>query len=308
MRSSWRVLGPGLGAFLVALLLSGVLQATTVPGLPTTPLLTLTVVPVFRLLALASGALALGGLVVAVLSGDARVRTLVTWSAAGFAAANALLAVATLADVLATQWWQALDLTLLQSFLTQIDEGRYFVLQVLIGGLVALLLPRVRSGVGLLALTLAMAIAVSLPGFTGHSTAALPHWVTSTTMILHLLAMSTWVGGITALLLIRDSGLLRRFAPAGMAAYVVLVLSGVASVVARTADWSQLASGGYGFILALKLAAAVGIGVVGARIRRRLQADTDEGMQDTRRLLQAEASTLGFALALAVVLARMPNP
>lgn len=305
------MVGPALIVFVAALVLSGVLRVPALPGLPATPLLTLVLVPVFRLLALACGALALGGLVIGVvLSRDERIRSLAAWTAGFFAASNAMLAVATLADVLATQWWQALDPTLLQSFLSQIDEGRYFVLQVIMGLVVASLLPLVRSAVAWLLLTITMAVAVSLPGFTGHSTAALPHWVASATMILHLLAMSIWVGGIAALLIIGDNALVRRFAPVGLGAYLVLVLSGLASVVARTADWSQLAHGGYGLILALKVAAGIGIGVVGLRLRQRWQDSAQSGDDGviTRRLLRAEASTLAFALALAVVLARMPNP
>lgn len=306
-----RIGGPALLVLLVATAATGELTVQVLQGLTSSPFLTILLVPLLRMAMFVSGATAVGGVLVgALLRADERVRRIAMRSSLVFAGACALLAVATLADVLAVQWWDALNPTMLWSFLTQIDEGRYLMLQVVLGCTAALLLSRTEDGVEAGVALLALLVAVALPGFTGHSTAALSHWIASATMVAHLLAMNLWVGGVIALIVAPDARTYLRFSPLALAAYVVLVLSGVANLVARIGSWSDFWHDQYAVVLGAKVLLFVVIGVLAAAVRRRLMsADADAPtMTVVRRLITIEGSLMLVAVAFAVTLARLPNP
>lgn len=307
-----RSLLPGLAVLTVALATSGVLRPPQLEGLPTTPLLTLVLVPVLRSTMFASGAMALGGAALLLLGGGARVARIAVISSLGFALTSAVVAVTTLADVMAVQWWGALDATMLRSFVTQIDEGRYLATQVVLGVIAAWVLKRAAQPLDVAFAAIALAIAVTLPGYTGHSATAVTHWVASATMVGHLLAMSVWVGAVAVLWLAQDVEPLRRFGTVATVAVVLLLASGVASVLARTNDWGDFLNDPYALVLGAKLVLTALLLGVAARARGLVRA-TDA--QDEIARSEAIARTLGIEVALmasviavAVVLARMANP
>jgi len=314
MRTS-RLLAPGLVTFIVTLVASGVLSRQVPEGLPETPQLTLWLVPVCRLLVFASGALAFGGAIVGgPLGGGTKALRIASLSAALYAMASVCLAILTLADLLATDWWWAFDLRMLRSFLTQVDEGRYLTAQVLIGAVAAWVLSRAKQPLDSAFAAVALGITVVLPGFTGHSATALPHWIASATMVVHLLAMNAWVGGIAMLLLVPSPVSIRGFGAIASVALPAILLSGIASVVARINDWASLLHDRYTVVLLLKIAVTGAVVWFAAKTRRRI-ADTlvvtpsGKGVVSaSRRTLAIEGSLMFVALGLAVVLARMPNP
>ncbi len=308
-----RIAAPGLLTFAVALIASGVLSARTLDPLPTSPLLTLILVPVVRATMFISGTTAVGGaLIGGVIGDDEAARLIGRRSALVFAAASAAMLVVNLADVLAVQWWQAFDTTMLVSFMTQIDEGRYLMMQVVLGGTGALVLSSVRHRIdGAIAFTLIM-VAVLLPGFTGHSTAVFSHWIASMTMIFHLAAMDIWLGGVLVLLVAYNAQALVRFTPIALSSYVVLVLSGVASLIARIADWNAMWHSKYVVVLGAKVFVALVIGGIAAVKLRPTAAKALEGGEAVgvalRRTLAIEASLMLVAVGFGVTLARMANP
>ncbi len=308
-----RISAPALLTFAIALIASGVLSARTLDALPSSPLLTLILVPVVRAAMFISGAIAVGGaLIGGVLGEDDAARAIGRRSSLVFAASSALLLVVNLADVLAVQWWQAFDGTMLLSFMTQIDEGRYLMMQVVLGCTVALILSGLHHRIdGAIAFAL-ITVATLLPGFTGHSTAALSHWIASTTMIFHLTAMNIWVGGVIVLMVAYDAPALVRFTPIALSSYVVLLLSGVASLVARIADWNTMWHSKYVVVLGLKVFVALLLGAIAAIRLRPAAAKALEGGDAVataiRRTLVIEAALMLVAIGFGVTLARMANP
>lgn len=304
-----RLAAPALVALAIALTWSGVLATRSLDGLPVSPFATLVLIPALRLAMFASGAVALGGTIIGTLldTVDAA-RRIAIRSSIVFAVASALLAVATLADILATQWWGGLNGRMLLSFLTQIDEGRYLMLQVILGAVAAFLLTRVQHRTDAAFTAILLATAVSLPGFTGHSAAQTTHWFASLTMIVHLLAMNVWVGGVVAMLASRAFHLARLFSPIALSAYALLLLSGIASLGARIGDWSALLHDRYLVVLAVKVAVYALIGVLAYRMRAHMFAPETPPASVMRRMLGIEVALMGVALAFAVTLARMPNP
>jgi putative copper resistance protein D len=306
-----RLFAPGLLTFTLALFASGVLTRQVPEGLPVTPQLTLLLVPTARLLMFAFGALAFGGaLIGGLLGGGNRPLRIAALSAAAYALTSAVVAILTLADVLARDWWWAFDPSLMRSFLTQVDEGRYLATQVILGALAAWVLSRARQPLDSVFATVALGTAVVLPGFTGHSAAAVSHWMASTVMVFHLLAISAWVGGVVVLALAPLPASIVAFGRIAGVALPVVLMSGVASVVARINDWASLPHDRYALVLLLKIAVTCAVIWFGARVRHRA-ADTLAGSDTApavRRVLAFEGSLMFVVLGLAVVLARMPNP
>ena len=307
-----RSLLPGIVVLAIALVASGVLEPTQLEGLTSTPVATLLLVPVLRLTMFVSGALALGGTALLLLGAGADVRRASTAGAVAFAISSAALEVVTLADVMAVQWWEALDPTMLRSFVTQIDEGRYLATQVVLGIIGAWVITRARQPLDTAFAAVALAIAVTLPGYTGHSAAAVTHWVASATMVAHLSAMSVWVGAVMLLAVDRDPDVLQRFGRVASGALGLLLVSGVASVLARTNDWAGFLGDPYAWMLGVKLALTGLLLVIAAASRRLVREARAEGRQSfpaaVLATLSIEVVTMGAVLAVAVVLARMPNP
>lgn len=308
-----RLFAPGLLTFTMALFASGVLSRQVPEGLPVTPQLTLLLVPTARLLMFACGALAFGGaLIGGLLGGGNRPLRIAALSAAAYALASAVVAILTLADVLAKDWWWAFDLPLMRSFLTQVDEGRYLATQVILGVLAAWVLSRARQPLDSVFATVVLGTAVVLPGFTGHSATAVSHWMASAVMVLHLLAINAWVGGVVVLALAPVSASIIGFRRVAGVALPMVLMSGLASVVARINDWASLPHDRYTVVLLLKIAVTCAVIWFGARARHRvgdtLAAAGTDTVPAVRRMLTFEGSLMLVVLGLAVVLARMPNP
>ena len=310
-----RLLLPGLAAFAVALVASGVLHREVPEGLPVTPSLTLLMVPIARLAMFALGALAFGSaLVITTLGGSREVRRIGVLGSAGYALVTALVLVLTLADALARDWWSAIDLRMLRSFATQIDEGRYLTAQILIGAVACWVLSRGKQLLDFAFAAIALGIAITLPAFSGHSAAALPHWVASATMVVHLLALSAWIGGVAILLLVPSDQSISGFSRIASIALPAVLVSGVASVVARINDWASVLHDSYTLVLLVKIAATGAVIWFAAQTRQRLRdslAATSSGKgvaAAVRRTLAVEGALMFVVLGLGVVLARMANP
>ncbi len=304
-----RLSAPAAVVFPLVLFASGVLTQRSEPGLPVTPFLTLLLVPVLRACMFICGAVAMGGVLLGgVLGDEARAIRIAVRSSLAYAGVSAALSVATLADVLASQWWQALTPRMLFSFMTQIDEGRYFMLQVVLGCSAALILQRVQHRIDAVFALVVLMAAVALPGFSGHSAAAASHWIASATMILHLEGVSLWVGGVIALAATREVRSLASFSTVALFAYAMLVIGGVADLLARIGSWADFWSDPYSLVLGVKIVLVWMLGVLGYRQRRRIAEGVEVSNALILRTLRVEVSLMLLAMAFAVTLARMANP
>lgn len=308
-----RLVGPAFLILVLGLFLTGALQPPTFDGLPSTPAATLLLLPVVRMIAFISGAVATGGLLIGgVLGSDPRLLRVTFISTLIYAAASATELVFTLADLLATNPWPGggIGATELRSFVTQIDDGRYLLLRVLLGLVVAFIVRTQSEPLSRVFALLTMVVAVSLPAFSGHSAAAISHWAASTTMVFHLAAMNIWVGGVIALFIGRAAvPVVARFSPIASASYAVLILGGLANLLVRTQDWEALFASQYGALLGLKTLLALGLGAVGAQQKVRAAEALRSGSESGyRTMLAVEVSLMLTAMAFALVLARIASP
>lgn len=206
------------------------------------------------------------------------------------------------------QFWQVLAASLWPLELTRL---------LLIGAaLAALVVPaaalaRTRAA---LAWTFLLALAALVPlSLGGHANGTLGHEQAMTGLLVHLVAMSLWVGGLTALVLLRPvlgaalDVTVRRFSPVALGSYVALAGSGVLFALVRLDSLDDLTSR-YGAVLAAKVAALVTLGWFGWRHRSRLLAGGLGSGRAFTRFALAEIALMGAALGLSVALARTPPP
>ncbi|MFK3980750.1 cytochrome c oxidase assembly protein [Micromonospora sp. NPDC050397] len=335
---------------LLALRLGGGLESTAIVGLPDPGALTRWALPVVRVLLDGLATVTVGLLVTSafLLPGDGGsvsprgylLLRRVTWCAFGWALASLAMLVLTVSDLLG-QPVERLPLATVWSFTTSISQGRALALQ---AGLALLLAVLSRAGVSrTLAATTAVLglVAVLPPAFTGHAAGAGNHQLATTSLALHVLAATVWVGGLVGLLLLRRSRLLAdaaaRYSRLALACFVLVAASGLANAWVRLGEWDQLWRSDYGLLLLGKIAALLLLGGLGAVHRARtlpalragsaspigpaLPAGSASPVGSTRvssgsagsrwgfvRLAAGEVVLFAATFGLAVALSRSPTP
>ncbi|MGX7672537.1 cytochrome c oxidase assembly protein [Plantactinospora sp. DSM 117369] len=324
-RHGWLPAGAGLaglGVLLLALAAGDGLNATMITGLPDPGPVTRYALPMVRLLGDALATLTVGLAVTAafLLPGDGPsvsapgylLLRRVTALAAGWAATALVLIVLTVSDLLGAPSSQ-LGAATVVSFATSISQGQALLLQAGLAGLVAVL---AWTGVSrtTAATTAGFAlVAVLPPAFTGHAAGAGNHQVAVTSLALHILAATVWVGGLAALLVVRRHRLLAdaaaRYSRLALACCVGVVLSGLTNAWVRLGAWDQLWQSRYGWLILGKLAALLALGGLGAAHRRRTLPALRAGERAAFvRLAAGELVVFAATFGLAVALSRSPTP
>jgi copper transport protein len=240
------------------------------------------------------------------------------------AAAGLLSAVAGLvlqgATAGGTSAWAALDPGVIDDVLTTRFGGVWGVgvfawLAVLIGA------AAVPPGAALLPPLLALAL---LPALGGHAGVQPPVWLNAPANVIHVLAVSAWLGGIAVLVLVLRGATralepeartrtladtVGRFSTLAVGAIAVVLATGVIQAVIGMSSLSELLSTAYGRAVLIKLGlllAIVGFGAVNrTRVIPRLRNATAPGAAGVllRRTLRAELVVAVAVLAATGALA-----
>jgi copper transport protein len=183
--------------------------------------------------------------------------------------------------------------------------------------------PAPRSTARLTALAVPLFALVFLPSFGGHASVQSPVAILLPANILHVLAISAWLGGIAVLVLALRSatselepgertpllaGVVGRFSALASIALPVLLLSGVLQAIVEVRSLPALLDSAFGRAVLIKLVIALGIVALGYINRQELVPALRKAAEDgtspgragllLRRTLRLELA-LGFA-ALAV--------
>jgi copper transport protein len=130
----------------------------------------------------------------------------------------------------------------------------------------------VAGGAALLAVALLAVVAAGGHGITGR-------WliVGYLATLVHLVAMSLWVGGLVALALIVPKGQLwavaARFSPIALVSVVALIVTGTINVWRQAGSWSALTGSNYGTWFFVKIGLVAAVLVVAVVSRRNVRAD-----------------------------------
>ncbi|KQX75702.1 cytochrome c oxidase assembly protein [Aeromicrobium sp. Root472D3] len=190
------------------------------------------------------------------------------------------------------------------------SEGRAILLQAL-GAAVIAVATRftlgIRSVAGMLGVSLATLAPIAL---TGHSASSGSHDLATTSLYLHVLGVTLWVGGLAALgwVAIRGSKRLEpavaRYSTLALWSFVVVGVSGLVNAAVRLRSLADVFGTSYGLLVVAKVVALVALGAFGVRQRRRIVA-AGSGFV---RLATTELFVMAAAIGLAVALSRTPTP
>lgn len=205
-------------------------------------------------------------------------------------------------------------------FMTDIETGRAWLAVTIIAAVVTTALFGIRSLTGL-ALTLLLAVVGLAPAaLTGHSSSSSDHEGAINSLGLHLVGVSTWVGGIVVLVLLSGllaaSGLtepvLRRFSALAGFAFVLVLASGVINASIRITSWSDLFGSSYGQLVVAKTLATAVLGGIGFMHRQWIIPQLGrKGLSAKRvlwQLLTVELLIMGATSGVAVALGRSAPP
>lgn len=241
----------------------------------------------------------------------------VRWLGLGWAVVVAAEIALTVSDQYALPVWQ-LSGPLLSDFVWNADQGRMMSLQLVLVLAVAVAsrwVLTVRETAAVLGVAV---LAVVPPLFTGHSAASGSHDMAIVSLLLHVLAVVVWVGGLVALWWhlearpARRAVAARRFSSLAAWCFALTAASGAVNALVRLGGPGALLTTGYGLGVVAKVAVLGLVGLVALRVRRAVR-DSDSagdagGRRDFGRLAGVELVVLFVAIGLGVALSRTPPP
>ncbi|CRK62050.1 Copper resistance protein D [Alloactinosynnema sp. L-07] len=279
-----------------------------VPGLPDPGAVVRAGLPVVRTVTEIAAVLVVGALLAAVVlrpdTGAARIagRVAAVWGLLAL-----VMVVLTVADSLGQPLGGVFDV-----LVPSIGRLPVAVAWLVVAHLAGLVWLGVRLTLPPAALLTAALVGVAPVALTGHSSAGGDHDIASDSLMLHVLAMSVWVGGLAALLVLarRPEGpvLARRFSAVALGCWVAIVVTGVVNALLRVSIVDLVATR-YGWLLVAKVAAVLVLGAFGYAHRRRTLARLDAGAPASLlRLGAVELLLMLLTVGLAVGLGRTAGP
>ena len=145
------------------------------------------------------------------------------------------------------------DLTVIRSYLTQTSVGKSYLVQ-LFGVLIVLLIPLKKVLSTYISLIIAL-IAITAPIFQSHGTSSSHHGLAIGALVIHVIALSFWVGGLFGLTQLSKAQkliALPRFSELALWSAITVAITGAATAWTRLDSISSWQSK-YGAITILKI-------------------------------------------------------
>ena len=160
------------------------------------------------------------------------------------------------------------DLTVIRSYLTQTSIGKSYLVQMILIALV-LLIPLKKVISSYVALLISL-VAITAPVFQSHGSTSGYHGLAIGALVVHVIALSFWVGGLFGLTQLSKANkliALPRFSEIALWSAIAVVLTGAATAWTRL-DSIQAWQSKYGAVTLLKIFLAITLIGFGALHRR----------------------------------------
>ena len=274
--------------------------------------------PIVKLVLNLSMATAIGTLVLSAFAGNdqerQRLQPVASWAAALWLGASAIYFLLTYLSASGTQLSYGPEFSEgLWLFATQIELGSLLAANVLIA-LVVSLSTMAFTGTRMVAVNAAIAAAGLYPlAESGHASSDVGHTIAVNSMLMHLVGISVWVGGLVALYSVfyanseRAGVLVSRYSTLALFAFILVAISGVTSGYIRLYEPSDLLST-YGLMLIGKSVLLIALGVFGALHRLKLVSEFTKQAKGFWKLVTLELTVMGLAMGLGTALALTPLP
>ena len=204
---------------------------------------------------------------------------------------------ATLANIFESDITEVLKLTIIRSFITQVTLGKLLAYQIVISLLVFLLSSRVKRNGGAFWLMLLALSGQLAPVFQSHSSSLGSHSLAIGSLVIHVTALTFWIGSIIALRLMVTEDQALAFPRVSTIAHwssFAVVLSGAVNAWTRlriSDSWFTT----YGALIALKVVLTISIFIFASKLRKGI---------DLQWLLPFEIGLMSLILGIGSVLNR----
>ncbi|MDO8646439.1 MAG: cytochrome c oxidase assembly protein [Candidatus Planktophila sp.] len=178
------------------------------------------------------------------------------WSSAivwSFGSAGTIIV--TLATILDQSISIALDPHVLRSFITQITLGQYLFFELIIALVVAISAYRIKSILTAAFVLFLSIIGLVAPVFQSHSESSGSHGLAIGALVIHVAALSLWVGGVIAIALLdpKDRPIaVSRFSELALWSVVAVVASGTVNAWVRL-DFQGAWNSAYAYVVITKI-------------------------------------------------------
>jgi len=201
-------------------------------------------------------------------------------------------------------------------FATTIELGRYLALNLLAGAILTVLALAFQSLTAALLLAALGLLGLVPIALTGHAAGAANHAMAVNSLGLHLVAVTIWVGGLVALVVVRDSdperqaNLVKRYSTLALISYLIVAISGVSISIISLGKFENLFTP-YGWLVLLKVGALLLLGAIGGHYRYRLigkLATVPAKAKEFWLIVTGELLVIGAAVGLGTALSRTAPP
>ncbi len=273
--------------------------------------------PITKLILNLSMAVAVGSLVLSAFAANRdereRLQPVASWAASLWLAASATYFILTYLVVSgSTISYGPLFSEGLWLFATEIELGRLLAINLGISLLLSLTTIAFR-GQRMGAVNAAIALAGLYPlAESGHASSDAGHSLAVNSMLMHLVGVTVWVGGLFALYAVLSKGerapvLVSRYSTLALFSFVLVAISGLVSGYIRLYSPADLFSP-YGLMLLGKASILVALGIIGVRYRAGLVKKIATEAKAFWSLVAFELFVMGLAIGLGTALAATPLP
>lgn len=203
----------------------------------------------------------------------------------------------TLGEIFESGISEILKVNILRSFITQVTLGKLLVYQVVIALLVFICSHLIRKNGGALVLLILAISGVTAPLFQSHSSSQGSHGLAIGSLIIHVIALSFWIGSVIALKVIprEFQGMaFLRVSQIALWSSLAVVLTGTANAWTRlrlSQDWFS----SYGVLISSKIILTLLIFLIASRIRK---------VMSVNHLLTFELGVMAAILGIGSILNR----
>lgn len=216
----------------------------------------------------------------------------------------------TLAQILDTPLSGALDLTTIRSFITQITLGQYLAFEAAIALLVFVCTFQAKKIMSLIVLLLISIVGLVAPVFQSHAASGGSHSLVIGSLLIHVIALSMWVGGILAIAMLSASDraiAVPRFSQLALWSAIAVVISGTVNAWTRL-NFESAWNSTYAFLVIAKTVATIALVGFGYLHRKNLEGKESINWVGFARLLSVEAIIMVVTVAMGSWLSNTSSP
>ena len=203
----------------------------------------------------------------------------------------------TLARIFESSLIDVLKVNVIRSFGTQVTLGKLLAFQILSALFICLFAPQLKKNGGAIWLLLLAVAGVVAPVFQSHSSSLGSHGLAIGSLVIHVIALSFWIGGVISLLLMTEKTralAFSRVSTNSIWASSFVFVSGLLNAWTRL-RLSDAWMTSYGALIGLKVVLTLVVLIIASRLRKEISVN---------RLLPLEVFTLILIMSIGAVLNR----